>query len=143
MFKKIKYAVMLTLTLSFALFAGYAHAQAPVLETPGDYVAPENVLSLQNSLTALVTVLVAYFSALIPGLKAIGNKAVRVIVTSLVIVAGAGAFKFGFLTKETFQFAVEGFLPNFGGAAFVYELLKIVLNLFGVKISSLQTEKSA
>ena len=135
--------MFITLAIAFTLFAGHAYGQAPALDTPGDYVAPDNVINLQNSLTALITIVVAYFSALIPGLKAIGDKTVRVIVTSLVIVAGAGAFKFGFLTKETFQFAVEGFLPNFGGAAFVYELLKIVLNLFGVKISSLQPEKTA
>lgn len=91
---------------------------SPVLETPDDYVSPGNVLTLQNALTAIITVLVGYFSALVLGLKMIGNKAMRIIVTSLVIVAGAGAFKFGFLTKETFEFAVAGFLPNFGGAAF-------------------------
>ena len=128
--------------LLFALvFIQVAVAQtvpAPVLETPSDYVSPENVLNLQNMLTGLITILVGYFSALIPGLKMISNKAVRIIVTSLIIVAGAGAFKFGFLTKETFEFAVVGFLPNFGGSAFVYELLKIVLGLFKINIKSLQ-----
>jgi len=131
---------LLLFAVAFAQIAVAQTVPAPVLENPSDYVNPENVLNLQCALTALVTVLVGYFSALIPGLKMIGNKAVRIIVTSLVIVAGAGAFKFGFLTKETFEFAVLGFLPNFGGSAFVYEALKFLLGLFGVNLKTLQSK---
>lgn len=134
---------LLLFAVAFAQIAVAQTVPAPVLENPSDYVNPENVLNLQSALTAIITVLVGYFSALIPGLKMIGNKAVRIIVTSLVIVAGAGAFKFGFLTKETFEFAILGFLPNFGGSAFVYEVLKLLLGLIGIKIKSVQPEGAA
>lgn len=134
---------LLLFAVAFAQIAVAQTVPAPVLENPSDYVNPENVINLQSALTALITVLVGYFSALIPGLKMIGNKAVRIIVTSLVIVAGAGAFKFGFLTKETFEFAILGFLPNFGGSAFVYEVLKLLLGLIGIKIKSVQPEGAA
>ena len=134
---------LLLFAVAFAQIAVAQTVPAPVLENPSDYVNPENVLNLQSALTALITVLVGYFSALIPGLKMIGNKAVRIIVTSLVIVAGAGAFKFGFLTKETFEFAILGFLPNLGGSAFVYEVLKLLLGLIGIKIKSVQPEGAA
>lgn len=131
------------MVLMLLFWATVQSSFAQVFDTPDDYVDPRNVDALSNAVTALITILVGYFSALIPGLKNISNKAVRIIVTSLVVVAGAGAFKFGFLTKETFEFALLAFLPNFGGSAFVYEVLKFLLGLVGVKIKTLQPETVA
>jgi hypothetical protein len=133
--KNLKFILILFI-LALASIPGFAQ----VLETPADYVDPHNVSTFAAAITALVTIVVAYFSALIPGLKNISDKTIRVITTSLIIVAGAGAFRFGFLTKETFEFAVTAFLPNFGGSAFIYELLKMILNLFGVKLKTLDVQ---
>lgn len=60
---------LLLFAVAFTQIAVAQTVPAPVLESPADYVSPENVLNLQNTLTALVTILVGYFSALIPGLK--------------------------------------------------------------------------
>lgn len=134
--KKIKFLLALLVLTWLAI----DNAAAQVLQTPQDYVKPENVSLFTQAITALVTVFVGYFSALIPGLKALSNKTIRIIVTSLIVVAGAGAFKWGFLTRESFEFAVVAFLPNFGGSAFVYETLRFFLGLFGVKIKTVQPE---
>lgn len=90
------------------------------LSTPAGYASPE----AQAALTAAITTIFAFFSGALPFLKKIPDTTIRSIATGLLILAGAGALKTGFVTDETLKFAFDGLLPNFAYSTIIYKILQ-------------------
>lgn len=111
-----------------------AIAQGVDPNDPGSFIDPNNTSPLLIGLTMLIS----YFSGAIPALKKINMTWLRTAVVATVVIAGAATFKFGFFTKETVQYLVEGFFPNFAYSGFVYEALKAILKLFNFELKSIK-----
>ena len=150
----LKKIALFALTLTVALFvapfialAGGNPVDSLSLSTPGGFISPEAV----TALTAAITTIAAYFSGMLPGLKKIPDTTWRSIVTGLVVLAGAGALKFGFVTDDTIKFATEGLLPNFAYSTLIYKALQALVALlrnFGAlpktaELKSIPTEAQA
>lgn len=123
--------ILVLFAAPFVVLAGGNPVDSLSLSTPGGFISPEAV----TALTAAITTIAAYFSGALPGLKKIPDTTWRSIVTGLVVLAGAGALKFGFVTDDTIQFATEGLLPNFAYSTLLYKGLQATVALlrnFGV-----------
>ena len=101
-------------------------------ETPGELISNNSVELLVGALTLIVS----YFSGAFPILKRIKPALIRTAVVSAIILIGALQFKLGFLSAESMQFFFDNYLPNFAYTGLVYQFLKFLLPLIGIKFNS-------
>lgn len=115
----------LATAVCFLLTPNVALAQDVVsIDTPSQAIDPQVVGALQVGLT----VLFAYLSRFIPGLKDRGGL-IRNIVAGFVVVFSFVAFRLEALNEGTVNFIFEQFLPNSAYAGFAWEALKFLKRL--------------
>ncbi len=94
---------------------------------PTSFISPEATSGVEVA----ITILLGLFAGLIPGLRSIKMSFVRSAAAALLVIAGAGTFKLGFLTPESFEYVLKQFLPNFAYAGLIYNALKYLLPMVG------------
>jgi hypothetical protein len=121
-----------------AIFCQVATVDAPLpLLTPTDIVGDAAILSLLS----IVTMAIAYFSKLIPGLGSIPDIKVRAGVSAAALVLGVAYFKGGFFGSDTFPFITNTLLLVLaafgvgGSSGWLYDLLQ---KLIGSQFKSLK-----
>ena len=133
--KKISLAVtVFTLACLCPAFAGPDSLGAVIdslaivdFNNPVSFVSPEATSSVEVA----ITILIGLFAGAIPGLKNIKMTFVRSAASAILVVAGAATFKLGFLTQESFEYAIAQFLPNFAYAGLIYNVIKYGLPILG------------
>lgn len=124
--------------LLFSLQIAVAQAVEPLAAiTPTDIVGDAAILSLLS----IVTMAIAYFSKLIPGLGSIPDIKVRAGVSAAALVLGVAYFKGGFFGSDTFPFITNTLLLVLaafgvgGSSGWLYDLLQ---KLIGSQFKSLK-----
>lgn len=127
----------LTLTPT-AIFCQAVAVDVPVEAiTPTDIVGDAAILSLLS----VVTMAIAYFSKLIPGLGSIPDIKLRAGVSAAALVLGVAYFKGGFFGSDTFPFITNTLLLVLaafgvgGSSGWLYDLLQ---KLIGSQFKSLK-----
>jgi hypothetical protein len=101
---------------------------------PGTYVGDGNFNLLQVGLTILLSYLTSLFPAAAKLKPYIRAATVALLVTGSFII-----FKVGAINGETFALILATFLPNFAYSGILWEGLKFLLGLVGIKLKSPET----
>lgn len=124
--------------LLFSLQIAVAQAIEPLAEiTPTDIVGDSAILALLSA----VTMLIAYFSKVIPGLGSIPDIKIRAGVSAAALIVGVAFFKGGFFGSSTFPFVTQTLLLVLaafgvgGSSGWLYDLLQ---KLIGSQFKSLK-----
>ncbi len=121
------------------LFLFFAVLTASIFAQTGSPMEdPASAVSLGSieALTAALTLIITYFSGLIPGLKNVKSGVVRAIAVGVVVVLATVQFKFGWLSKESVDALFAVLVPTFAYSGFVWEILKSLLSLLKIDLKA-------
>ena len=121
-----------------AIFCQAVAIEVPTVAiTPTDIVGDSAILALLSA----VTMLIAYFSKVIPGLGSIPDIKIRAGVSAAALIVGVAFFKGGFFGSSTFPFVTQTLLLVLaafgvgGSSGWLYDLLQ---KLIGSSFKSLK-----
>lgn len=115
-----------------ALVTASLFAQTGAIESPETIVSTGSI----EALAAAITLIVTYFSGVIPGLKNVKSGVIRAVAVGLMVVFAVVQFKFGWLSKESVTAILAILAPTFAYSGFAWEVIKALLGLFKVDVKS-------
>lgn len=115
-----------------ALVTASLFAQTGVIESPETIVSTGNI----EALAAAITLIITYFSGVIPGLKNVKSGVIRAVAVGLVVVVAVVQFRFGWLGQESVTAILAILAPTFAYSGFAWEIIKALLGLFKVDVKA-------